>query len=83
MLRVAAETDAASGQLSLSVYFNPMLPETGFVGNSSDAFRVPQRIAPRLVVRDAAPLAPGGVMLLAGGAPARADYVSALPLAVM
>jgi hypothetical protein len=86
MLRVVAVVVAAAGggdALTLSVFFNPMYPETGFAGNSSDAFRTPVKLAPRLMVRDDDPLAPGAIALLAGGREARADYIAALPLSVL
>jgi hypothetical protein len=85
LLRVVVATEpAASGDgVRLSVFFNPMFPETGFVGNSSDALRQPAPLPPRLVVLDPTPLPLGGLMVLAGGAEARLDYVSALPLGVL
>ena len=84
MLRVVVGAAAAGeNALTLSVFFNPMWTETGFVGNSSDAFRTPVTLAPRLVVRDNAPLAPGAIAIQAGGREARADYIAALPLSVL
>ena len=83
LLRVVAAENESRNILTLSVYFNPMFPETGFVGNSSDAFRIPVRLAPRLAVQDPSPLAPGSILVLAGGKEARMDYISALPLSVL
>lgn len=82
LLRVVAEPQAGGEKLSLSVFFNPMFPETGFVGNASDAFRAPLPIRPRLSAVDSAPLSPGEVAVGAGGGPANIDYISALPLSV-
>jgi hypothetical protein len=75
---------AAGGGLALRVFFNSMFPETGLVGNSSDALRVPLAPPPRLALLDPAPLPPGGALLaLAGAQEARFDYVAALPLSVL
>ena len=81
LLRVVVSME--SGALTLRVFFNPMYPETGFVGNSSDAFRTPVKLAPRLVAQDPQPLSPGAILFLAGGKEARADYITALPLSVL
>jgi len=84
MLRVLLETDGASGALSLRVFFNPTVPETGFTGvPADDAARVPRSLPPRLALIDAAPLPSGGLLVAAGGADARIDYVSALPTRVL
>lgn len=82
MLRVVAG-ESEGGGVQLSVFFNPMFPETGFVGNASDAFRTPLNIAPRLVVLDANPLPSGDVGVGAGGMPANVDYLSVLPASVL
>jgi hypothetical protein len=75
LLRVAL---GAGGEIS--VWLNPHFKETGFVGNSSDAARVPRPPPPRIAVVDARPLPPGGLAIAAASAPARVDYVSVLPL---
>ena len=80
ILRVLLETNAADASLSIRVWFNPMFPETGFVGNASDATRVPLPLPPRLSLTDAAPLQAGGMVIAAGGGQARADYASILPV---
>merc|ERR1711920_774033 len=67
----------------ISVWFNPMFPETGFVGNSSDAERVPKPLPPRLVLIDSVPLPPGELALTAGHRDSMVDYVSALPASVI
>ena len=68
----------------VEVYFNVALGDTGFVGNSSDAGRVPHAPAPRISVVDAAPLpVGGGLAIAAGGAPARIEYVGVLPVSVL
>ena len=83
MLRLMVETDATTGAVSLRVWFNPMVPETGFTGVPAvDARLTPRPLPPRISVVDKAPLPPGGVVLAGGGADARADYVSALPTSV-
>ena len=81
ILRVLLETSAADGSLSIRVWFNPMFPETGFVGNASDASRVPLPLPPRLSLADAAPLPAGGMAIAAGGGKALVDYASILPVA--
>lgn len=81
IVRALLETSAADGSLGIRVWFNPMLPETGFVGNASDATRVPLPLPPRLALVDKAPLAPGGMALCAGAWEARIDYASILPAA--
>jgi len=81
ILRVLLETNSTDDSLNFRVYFNPMFPETGFVGNASDATRVPLPLPPRLSLVDAAPLPPGGMALAAGAGQARVDYASILPVA--
>jgi len=81
IVRVLLETSATDGSLHVRVWFNPMFPETGFIGNASDATRVPLPLPPRLSLTDAAPLPPGGLALAAGGGQARVDYASVLPVA--
>lgn len=82
MLRVLAHTDA-SGTLHISVYFNPTVPETGFVGVPAlDAKIVPTTPPPRLTIIDPQPLPAGGISIAAGSFDARVDYVSALPVSV-
>lgn len=66
----------------ITVWFNPMFPETGFVGNISDAERTPKALPPRISVIDSQPLSPGAVIVSAGHRPTRIDYVSALPTSV-
>jgi hypothetical protein len=83
MLRVVAQTDNGSGELRVAVYFNPTVPETGFVGIPAiDAKTVPVAPPPRLVFVDPQPLPAGGIVIGAGVADARVDYVSALPVSV-
>lgn len=67
----------------LDVWFNPMLKETGVVGNSSDAERLPHAPAPRISVVDASGGLPAGGLAIAASEPARVDYVSILPLSVL
>lgn len=92
MMRVVVRTlpatptvpdEAAEGALSaveISVFFNPTLPETGFVGDSSDTARMPKSIPPRLVVRDPSPLPAGEFSITAGKRETQVDYMSVLPL---
>ena len=54
-----------------------------FVGNSSDAMRVPKKLPARLVVMDKHPLPPGELMITAGNRDTMIDYVAALPASVM
>jgi hypothetical protein len=82
LLRVLLTSDAAGGA-RLLVFCNPMLQDTGFTGVPEvDASLVPLPLQPLLSVLDSEPLPAGGLALLAGGAPLRADYVSALPASV-
>jgi hypothetical protein len=60
-----------------------MFPETGFVGDSSDAARVPRKLPPRLVVKDKNPLGPGELMATAGMRDTMIDYIAAMPLSIM
>jgi hypothetical protein len=87
IVRVAMRSDG-----SIDVWLNPSFPEFGFVGNSSDAQRIPHAPAPRISAKDASPLPPGGLAIASGNAPpalaaaasaARVDYVSVLPVAVL
>ena len=79
ILRVLLITDA-NNDLSISVYFNPMYPETGMTGDPYvDAVLIPKPIPPRLVIQDKTPLPPGGIMVASGGSELRVDYISALP----
>ncbi len=67
------------------VFFNPMFPETGFVGNATaDAGRVPLPLPARIDVVDKSgpPLPPGGMVIAAGTYEARVDYAAALPASV-
>jgi hypothetical protein len=93
MLRVVVEdqqettADGANASMStrIRVFFNPMFPETGFVGNATaDAWRVPLPLPPRIDVvdRSGPPLPPGGMAISAGNLQARVDYASALPASV-
>ena len=75
--------NASGAVVKISVWFNPMFPETGFVGNASDAFRTPKPLPPRLVVTDPQPLPPGELVLTAGLRDSMVDYVSALPTSVV
>lgn len=68
---------------SVTVWFNPMYPETGFVGNSTDSARVPRPLPPRIEVTDPHPLPAGGLAMLAGVGGMRLDYVSALPISAL
>ena len=54
-----------------------------FVGNSSDAMRVPKKLPVRLVVMDKDPLPPGELVITAGNRDTMIDYVAALPVSVM
>jgi hypothetical protein len=87
ILRVLVDTtttgSTTTAAVKISVWFNPMFPETGFVGNSSDAFRVPKPLPARIVVTDPAPLPPGELVLTAGHRDSMVDYVSALPTGVL
>lgn len=85
VIRVLMEDSADGTSTAISVFFNPMFPETGFVGNgTADAAKVPLPLPPRIAVVDRATplLAPGGMAVTAGGSAARLDYVSALPASV-
>lgn len=75
--------NASGAVVTISVWFNPMFPETGFVGNASDAFRTPKPLPPRLVVTDPQPRPPGELVLTAGLRDSMVDYVSALPTSVV
>ena len=82
MLRVAIE----GGRLR--VWFNPMYPETGFVGDgATDAARVPRPLPTRIDVTDpraaTAPKPAGGFTVSAGGSSVLLDYASALPASVL
>lgn len=66
----------------VDVWFNVAFKDTGFVGNSSDAERVPHAPPPRISVVDAAPL-PAGGLAIAASASCSVDYVSVLPLEVL
>ena len=82
MLRVVVE----GGRLR--VWFNPMFPETGFVGDGvADAARVPKPLPPRIDVVDpramTAPVPAGGFAVSAGESPVMLDYASALPANVL
>jgi hypothetical protein len=83
LLRVLLVTES-DGSLSMRVWFNPMLPETGFTGvPADDAVRTPLPLPERLVLVDADPLPAGGIAVAAGGvAGTQVDYVSALPASV-
>jgi len=82
-LRVVAAT-GADGALSISVWLNPMFPETGFTGDPyADAAREPLPLPPRVSVVDWAPLPAGGFAVSAGGGAANVDYASLLPLSVL
>jgi hypothetical protein len=84
LLRVVCQEVGGGARLRLSVFFNPTVQDAGLLGDPErDMAAVPVRIAPVLVVEDAAPLPPGGVGVLAGGREARVDYLAALPLAVL
>lgn len=83
LLRVLLVTQA-DGSLTLRVWLNPMLPETGFTGDPAlDSVRTPLPLPERLVLVDANPLPAGGIAVAAGGsAGTQVDYVSALPASV-
>ena len=84
ILRVQVNTSRTNAEsTTISVWFNPMFPETGFVGNASDAARMPKPLPPRIVATDNSPLGPGELLLSAGGRDTQIDYVSALPLTVI
>ena len=75
---------ATSPSLLITVYVAlRMLPETGFVGNSSDASRVPRKLPARLVVKDKDPLGPGEMIVTAGARDTMIDYIAAMPTSVM
>jgi hypothetical protein len=79
LIRVAMHTDG-----TLDVYMNPMFQDTGFVGNSSDAGRIPHSIKPRISVTDSQPLPSSGNLAIATtGTSIRVDYISILPLSVL
>ncbi len=85
MLRVVVEDAGDRASTRVRVFFNPMFPETGFVGNATaDAGRVPLPLPPRIDVvdRSGPPLPPGGMAVTAGTYAARLDYASALPAGV-
>jgi len=68
------------GKLTISVWFNPMFKETGFVGNSSDAARTPRQLPPRMTVVDPSYLPAGEMYMAAGGRGSQVDYASVLPI---
>eukprot|EP01063_Lacrimia_lanifica_P017661 TRINITY_DN2469_c0_g1_i1.p1 TRINITY_DN2469_c0_g1~~TRINITY_DN2469_c0_g1_i1.p1 ORF type:complete len:529 (+),score=224.63 TRINITY_DN2469_c0_g1_i1:61-1647(+) len=68
---------------SVSVWFNTMLPETGFVGDASDKARVPHAPAPRITIAAVQPPADGDVMLWSDVEGMRVDYISKLPVAAL
>ena len=78
-----ADEHQAGASLCISVYFNPMFKETGFVGNASDAARVPEKLPPRLVACDPSALPHGEMYLTAGGRNSQVDYASVLPISVL
>ena len=78
IVRVAMENDGG-----IDVYMNPMFKDTGFVGNSSDAGRIPHAIMPRISVVDASPLPSGNLAIGSTGSSTRVDYISVLPLSVL
>jgi hypothetical protein len=86
ILRVLTSTSTSKSNgkvvVTISVWFNPMFPETGFVGDSSDAGRTPKPLPARIVVADPSPLPSGEMVLTAGGRDSMVDYASALPAAV-
>lgn len=81
ILRVLMITNE-QGTLTLQIFFNPMYPETGFVGDSSDAFRTPLSFVPRILVQDTVPLPAGSIVVSGGFEIGQVDYVSALPVSV-
>lgn len=79
LIRVAMHADG-----TLDVYFNPMFQDTGFVGNSTDAGRIPHAIKPRISVIDSQPLPSSRNLAIAATGPSiRVDYISILPLSVL
>lgn len=63
MLRIRVQESATSARMpgaTISVWFNPMFSETGFVGNFSDAHRTPTPLQPRLIVHDDSPISSTG-----------------------
>ena len=77
----APRTGAAG--VSLTVWFNPMFEDTGFVGNSTDAERIPTPLPPRLSLTHTPALVPGGVAVVALTNATRVDYISVLPASVV
>jgi hypothetical protein len=64
---------------TVAVWVNPMLPETGFVGDASDRFRIPRALPARITFQDPAPPAvTDGVVLTTDSEGTRVDYVSTL-----
>jgi hypothetical protein len=86
ILRVLTSTSTSKSGgkavVTVSVWFNPMFPETGFVGDSSDAGRTPKPLPARIVVVDPYPLAPGEMVLTARVRDSMVDYALVLPAAV-
>ena len=77
MLRLLVQPGGA-----VTVWFNPMFPETGFQGTADDHARLPKPLPPRIAVVDADPLphaAASYLAMAAGVSQVRVDYVSALP----
>jgi hypothetical protein len=68
---------------TINVYMNPTFKDTGFVGNSSDAQRIPHAIMPRISVVDSTLLSPGGLAIASTGSSAKVDYISVLPITVL
>lgn len=59
-------------------------PETGYVGDASDAAREPKPLPTRMHVVDNDPVrTSGGVAIAAGLRDTRVDYISALPVSVL
>eukprot|EP01063_Lacrimia_lanifica_P017662 TRINITY_DN2469_c0_g2_i1.p2 TRINITY_DN2469_c0_g2~~TRINITY_DN2469_c0_g2_i1.p2 ORF type:complete len:520 (+),score=166.98 TRINITY_DN2469_c0_g2_i1:43-1602(+) len=68
---------------SVAVWFNTMLPESGFAGDATDRFRVPTAPAPRIYVPAKGPYAPSDVVLRSDVAGTLVDYVSKLPVSAI
>lgn len=82
LLRVVLQT-TANGDTTVSVWLNVLFSDSGFVGNSSDAGRVPHAPAPLLRLVDTAGLPAGGLLVATHGAELRVDYLSALSPTVL
>lgn len=83
LLRVVIHGDNGGHGTTVHVWFNVLFSDAGFVGDASDAERVPLPPAALISVSDPVSLPPGGLSVTASGAELRVDYLTALPTSVL